>query len=244
MTFLSEHARAFLTAKPFAHRGLHDGTGLCPENSLIAAARAVEAGFPIELDVRLSRDGEVVVFHDATLLRMTGADGAVADKTWADLSALRLLGGSHGIPRLADVLSLVAGRVPLLVEVKQDGRPGALEKQTASLLQGYRGDVAVQSFNPLTVGFFARHAPGLPRGQLADLNGGGVVGRLLSRYFLNGFSCPQFVAVRVSALPHDKTAALRTRGLPVLGWTVRSEEARKACAPYTDNIIFEGFVPT
>jgi glycerophosphoryl diester phosphodiesterase len=133
---------------PIAHRGLHAAHDGRPENSLAAFAYACERGFPAELDARLTRDGEVVVFHDRTLRRMTGADGRVEDRDAADVRALRLLGTRERVPLLRDVLELVDGRVPLLVEVKAGAPYPALERAVLGALDCYAGEVAIQSFKP------------------------------------------------------------------------------------------------
>ena len=136
---------------PIAHRGLHAAQDGRPENSLAAFARCCALGFPAELDVRLTRDGRVVVFHDRALKRLTGARGRVEDRDVGDLRRLRLLETSQRIPLLEEVLELVDGRVPLLLELKA-GAPGtALEAAILEALRGYRGEVAIQSFALRTV---------------------------------------------------------------------------------------------
>ena len=154
---------------PIAHRGLHDrGIGRI-ENSLSAVAAAAAAGYAIEIDVQCSSDGQAVVFHDDTLDRLTGETGAVAARTAAELAGIALTGATDTIPALPQVLSAVAGRVPLLVEIKDRSgtlseTDGRLEAAVASALADYAGPVAVMSFNPHSVARMAALAPGLPRG--------------------------------------------------------------------------------
>jgi glycerophosphoryl diester phosphodiesterase len=144
---------------PIAHRGLHAAKDGRPENSLAAFDRACAHGFPAELDVRLTRDGEVVVFHDRTLRRLTGASGRVEDRAAAELRPLRLLGTDQRVPMLSEVLELVAGRVPLLIELKAGAPPTALERAVLVALDGYAGEVAIQSFKLRTVRALDRAEP-------------------------------------------------------------------------------------
>ncbi|MCA9705404.1 MAG: hypothetical protein KDK70_06130, partial [Myxococcales bacterium] len=151
--------------RPIAHRGLHDAER--PENSLAAFEAAAQAGHPIELDVHRSADGEVVVFHDETLQRMTGHPGAVAQTPLATLTGLRLGDSDERIPSLHQVLERVAGRVPVLVELKPPERAGPLEQAVCDVLARWPGDYAVQSFDPYSMIWMRRHAPHLPRGMLS-----------------------------------------------------------------------------
>jgi len=151
----------------FAHRGLHTKDKAVPENSLAAFTAAVDAGYGIELDIRLAADGEVVVFHDYTLLRMCGAPGRVADLTLAQLRELKLLDTDQGIPTLWETLYVVKGKVPLLVELKSGPQHKRLCEEAWKILRTYEGDVCIQSFDPRMVRWYKKHVPGLLRGQLA-----------------------------------------------------------------------------
>ena len=150
-----------------AHRGLHAAGKGVPENSLPAFRAAAEAGYAIELDVHRAADGTLVVFHDHDLRRMTGARGTVERMDFRSLRRLRLGGTACTIPLLREVLECVGGRVPLLIELKNGGLPGALERTLVRELAGYRGPVILESFNPLTVWWLRRNAPHLVCGQLA-----------------------------------------------------------------------------
>ena len=159
---------AFL-ARPIAHRALHDRAAGRPENSRAAIRAAIEHGYGIEFDLQPSVDGVPMVFHDHHLMRLTGADGAVRERTAEELGHLQLKNGDEGIPTLAEVLELVAGRVPLLVEVKDQSHvlgpvEGELEKATAAALRAYEGPVALMSFNPHAVMALRDAAPDMPRG--------------------------------------------------------------------------------
>lgn len=234
----------WLTRYPIAHRGLH-APGI-PENTLPAFALAIQHGYAIELDVQWSRDGYPVVFHDTTLERLTMGYGAVAAHTLAHLQRSTVGGTPYRIPSLAAVLAYVRGRVPLVIEVKQpamdtrDTRPVAA---VCDMLRGYRGAVAVQSFNPWVVLWLRRSAPHVLRGQIAgDLRGSGVpiVRRvLLQTMLLNHITCPHFIAYDVRALPSPWVWYWRRRGVPVLAWTVRTARAWQVARAHADNVIFE-----
>lgn len=233
----------WLRSRPIAHRGLHSDA--VPENSLPAFEAAVEAGYPAELDVRLTADGVAVVFHDRTLDRLTAGSGRIDRTDWRDL-ADRTLPGETRIPRLEGVLELVDGQVPLLVELKNEGRPGALEATVADTLASYDGTFAIQSFNPLTVAWFRRRHPDWPRGQLAGLAADGA-GRLrratLNRLLPNVYTRPDFVGYNHARLPAPPVERSRDRGRVVLAWTVRSGREYEQVGPFVDNVIFERIRP-
>ncbi len=234
----------WLTSTPIAHRGLHDLRADAPENSLAAFERAVTLHCPIELDVRLSADGQVMVFHDKTLMRMTGAVGRVCEHAWPAMRGLTLAGTKEHIPLLSDVLALVNGRVPLLIELKNNGRAGVLELAVWALLRSYQGPYAVQSFNPLSIIWFKRHAPQAVRGQLAGLRARSVTQRVQAFVFnhmlLNVLSRPHFIAYNLTMLPNKKVEKLRGAGVPNVGWTARDCETLARCQDQVDNVIFEG----
>lgn len=236
----------WIRRRPIAHRGLHGPDA--PENSRPAFRAAIEAGYPIELDVRLTRDGIPVVFHDATLDRLTTDDRPVAATTWAEIADLGLAGSDVRIPRLQSVLSLVDGRVPLLIELKNTGTGHALETAVASRLDRYEGPFAVQSFNPVSLAYFRACRPSWPRGQLASatLDQGQVPRRyrvLLERLIASGVSWPRFIAYRHDQLPYWPVTLHQRLGIPVLAWTVRTDAERRRALRYADNVIFEGIRP-
>ena len=154
---------SWLTTRPIAHRGLWGGNII--ENSLTAYQNAVNNGYPIEIDLYRSKDGVLMSFHDATLNRMTGADGFIYDKTFFELKNLRLLGSSETIPTFDQVLSLVDGKVPLLIELKDQPDKTYIDKVVARL-KNYKGEFAVQSFNPLYIKRVKKLAPEFIRGIL------------------------------------------------------------------------------
>ena len=223
---------------PFAHRGLH-GEGRV-ENSRAAFDAAIAAGYGIELDVQLSRDGEAMVFHDYKLDRLTGAVGEVAALSAAQLGAIRLSGTDETIPTLRETLQHIAGRVPVLIEVKAPGLNATRNCMAVfRALEGYRGTVGVMSFNPHVPRWFAAHAPRVLRGLVMTENGRrGVRGRL-ERAFAFWRSHAQFLAYDVRDLPSRFARRRRKRGMPVFTWTVRSDEDHGRAALHADQIIFE-----
>jgi len=233
--------------RPIAHRGRHDNNHLIPENSIPAFQRAVREGYPVELDVRLLKSGEVAVFHDVGLKRMCGIDTQLSALARSDLGTATLGNTSEKIPLLRDVLDSIDGVVPLLVEIKSEGRAGQLEENTAALLKSYRGPVAIQSFNPLSVAWFASRMPIIPRGQLSAGFKGEKMSLLtkfvLRNFLLNFKSCPHFIAYEAEDMPNRRMQRFRKKGLPVLCWTVRSMEQYRSLQPFCDNIIFENFNP-
>jgi glycerophosphoryl diester phosphodiesterase len=237
----------WLLSTPIAHRGLHDAGRGVPENSLAAFEAARDAGLPIELDVRLLRDGAVAVFHDDNLMRLTGTDSPVAREDSRSITGHRLVGTGQSIPLLAQALDAVNGKVPLLIELKNSGPPGKLELAVLSDLEAYRGLYAVQSFNPFSMEWFKRRAPHVARGHLAGATPTvvleGTPETQLQPLELIEKSAPAFVGFNVHLLPFEPVTALRRGGMPILGWTVRSDADRRRALEHCDNYIFEGIDP-
>lgn len=233
-----ETPHGWLTAQPYAHRGLH-GPGIA-ENSRAACRAAAAARHGIELDVRLSRDGFAVVFHDADLARMTGETGRVAQRPAAELGRLRLAGTDDRIEPLPDILRLLAGRAPLLVELKTDDHPHVAARLCLSVrhaLEGYRGRFAVMSFDPAVPAWFAEHAPHIARGLVVGRPHRDFVRNVRTRLSLRR-ARPHFLACDVRALPNRLASKARRAG-PVLAWTVRTDADDAVARRYADQIIFE-----
>jgi len=238
---------------PIAHRGYHDLSKGVPENSRASFEAAIGAGYGIELDVQMSRDGRAMVFHDYALERLTDAAGAVRQHDFAALSAIALKGSSEGIPTLSEVLSLVAGRTALLIEIKdQDGammdNVGPLERAVAQDLQGYGGPVAVMSFNPHAIKAFAQAAPEVSRGLTTCSYQPEDWPLLPAASFdtLRDFPAHEtlgtsFISHRVDDLSRPRVAQVRAKGTPVLCWTVRSPAQEATARQIADNITFEGY---
>ncbi len=227
-----------LGAVPFAHRGLHGGGRV--ENSGAAIAAAVAAGYGIELDVQLSRDGEAMVFHDYELDRLTAGRGPVAALSAAELQAFRFTLGTGAMPCLAEALAMIGGLAPLLIEIKSpDRRVARLCAAVARAVDGYDGPFGVMSFNPEVGAWFARHAPHMLRGLVVTETGRrGLRGRIERPLFL-WRSRADFLAYDIRDLPSRFAGAARKRGLPVYTWTVRSDPDRGRAAAQADQIIFE-----
>ena len=216
-----------LTGFRYAHRGLH-GPG-APENSLAAFRRAAERGYGAELDVRLTKDGRLAVIHDATLERMCGVPGRVADWTAAELSALRLGDTEERVPFLEEVLPLFAGRAPLIVELKTDWRSAAeLARRTVECLDRFSIDYCVESFDPRPLLWLRRHKRSVLRGQLSQNfhrrpSGQGLWNRLaLTNLLYNVFTRPDFVAYRFGDQGRLAVRLCRRSGVRMAYWTLRS----------------------
>jgi glycerophosphoryl diester phosphodiesterase len=196
----------------------------------------------------VTSDGVAVVFHDADLERMTGVAGSIEALDSDAVKSLRLSGTRQEVPLLAKVLGTVVGRTPLLVEVKNEGVPGEVEEATLTALDGYVGPVAVQSFNPLTLQWFAGREPELPRGLLSgdfrDVDMNPTLKEKLRNLEMRDIASPHFIGYDVRCLPFEPLARLREAGVPVLGWTVTSADMEADARRFCDNVIFEGYVPT
>jgi len=231
----------WLTAQKIAHRGQWTDSGERPENSLTAFAEAVENGYAVELDVQWSLDGEIMVFHDASLERMTGVVRPLADMPSFELRRLSLLGGDQRIPTLSEVLALVDGRVPVFVEIKNEGEIGALEDAVVMQLDAYNGPVCVMSFNPFSLQRVAELAPDIPRGQLASRFKGENLAwyekLLLANMAMNWASKPDFIAYDIDALPCPGVAVQRWRGRPILGWTIEDADDLARAEELVDGFI-------
>lgn len=233
----------------FAHRGLHDGNHNVPENSLQAFRLAVESGYGMELDVQLTADGQLVVFHDKTLKRVCGVDLALHTLTYDQLKLYPLPDGSV-IPLFSQVLDLVNGQTPMIVEVKYHGDVTANAAAAWKALQSYKGAYCVESFHPMAMYYFRKNAPDVVRGQLAA---GGVwkkeensllIHFLMKHLLINCISRPHFVAYSV---PTDKVPAMwlmKTLFKPLLAaWTIRDQYTLDECEGVYDFPIFELFTP-
>ena len=243
-----DDTRERLLHPPVAHRGLWSPDG-APENSLAAFQAACAAGYGIELDVQLSADGEAMVFHDAKLARMTGADGRVIDHTAADLARLKLAGTDETIPTLADTMTLIGRRALVLIELKTPfGEVGPLEKRVHEAMIDHHGPLAVISFNPYSLGWFADHWPDVPRGLdsygWSDASADKLAPEMrkaFARLEHVEIARPHFLSLGLDMLPSARADALRKGGMPVIAWTVRSPAEWERVRGHCDNLIFEGF---
>ena len=231
---------SWLTRRPIAHRGFHDGNRTRWENTLSAFDAAIARDYAIECDVHLSADGVPVVFHDEALDRLAGRGGFVHDLTAAELAQLRVGHTGDHVPTLAEALARVGGRVPMVIELK--GTPGKDEGLVAAVartLDGYRGHAAIMSFDHWLVRRFAADAPGIAAGLTAE--GRGVAD--LEAHFSMLAHPIAFVSYGVADLPNPFVAFVRERlAMPVITWTVRDAAARAATFAHADQMTFEGFV--
>ena len=229
-----------------AHRGLFLPDQSIPENSLAAFRRAADAGYGIELDVQLSRDGRVVVFHDDTLTRVCGDSRRVDEVDFDELQMLRLCGTNERIPLFSEVLETVGGRVPIIVELKNGRRNDELCEKTLEYLRSYDGDTCIESFNPLIVAWFARRAPHIFRGQLSqppkyygEANMSKFKGFLLGNLFLNVLARPHFISYRIGKKPLC-VRFCEALGAVKVAWTSHDDSAERDF----DVVIFEHYEPT
>ncbi len=232
-----------------AHRGFFNNKDV-PENSLAAFALAVEHGYGIELDVQLTADNRLVVFHDEELARMCGIEGKLWQKTYGEIKNLRLLKTDEPIPLFEDVLSIVNGKVPLIVEIKSEGRYTECSRLANEMLKGCKGEFCVESFHPLVVRWFKKHSPHIVRGQLStnhikDGEPGSTLGRfLLSNLVFNFLSKPDFIAFNHEHKDMFSFRLCRSLYKPVtVAWTIKSEERLNAAKDSFEVFIFDSFVP-
>ena len=246
-------ALKWLSARPIAHRGLHDAAAGVIENTRSAFAAAIEGRYGIECDVQLSGDGEAMVHHDDALGRLTDGRGRLIDMTAAALKAVAFKQTADRMLTLGDLCALTAGRVPLVVEIKSrfDG-DSRLAQRTAQVLAGYAGPAAVMSFDPAAIETVRAVAPTLVRGIVAERRYSHAEWDRLSPAQKRALAWlthaprtrPQFLAYSVKDLPAAAPwVARRLFGLPLLTWTVRSEADRLAALRYADQMIFEGWRP-
>ena len=237
---------SWITARPIAHRGLFDAAHGIPENSLAAIRAAIDAGYAMELDLQPIAGG-IAVFHDFDLARMTGRNGDLRQMTPAALKRFPLSGTGETIPLLEEVLALVRGRVPLMLEIKNKGRAGAFENLILAKLAGYRGEVALVSFNPFSLGWFRRYAPHFLRGQtscrFADSNLPGWRRMLQRNFLLNAVSRPDFLLYDLAALPNAAVSLRRSLGAKLVAYTVRNDADAEKARRLADNFIFENIRP-
>lgn len=240
---------------PIAHRALHDRAQGRIENAPAAIRAAVAAGFAIEIDLQLSADGQAMVFHDEDLARLTGVQDALCNRTAAELSRIRLLDATDTIPSFAEVLAMVDGKVPLLIELKDQtltmsDTDGQLEAETARLLAGYQGEVAVMSFNPHAMVHMARLAPNLPRGLTTSAYLPQDWAPLAVETCARLRDIPDYHRAQCSFISHEafdlqrpRVAELQAEGAAILCWTIRSAAEAEVARKVATNITFEGYLP-
>lgn len=247
------NAPDWLTARPIAHRGLHDRAAGVPENTIAAARAAVALGFAIECDVQISSDGEAMVFHDHTLERLTGATGAVKDRPAAALGGLTVLGSGEIVPTLDQFLDAIGPAVPVVVEIKSRFDADlALTRRVCDVVSRRSAPIALKSFDPEVVEAVRGLAPSVPRGIVAEAEftqgEWAMLPPALRREMANllhfARTEPDFISWRNRDLPHAAPFLARHLGRrPVMTWTVRTPEDVARAAAHADQMVFEGFVP-
>lgn len=239
------------TRQPIAHRGYFDNESDAPENSLAAFQRAIDHGYAIEIDTQISADGTAYVLHDASLLRSSGVDRNIRDMTDAEIAECRLFGTDEKIPTLAEVLGLIDGQVPLLIEIKGGAGDdvGAISAATAEQLDAYDGAYLVQSFNPFALKWFKDNRPEVVRGLLAkdfiaDPEGQSIVNRIaLTTMLTNVLARPNFISYELKSYQQLTFRAMQgLSDIPIFAWTLKSQEELDAArAAGFDGFIFDSF---
>lgn len=230
-----------------AHRGLHGEA--VPENSLAAFESAIENNIAVELDVRLTKDCKIVVFHDKNLKRMTGIDAELSDFDYVQLSALALNETSEKIPLLTEVLKLVAGKVPVFIEIKEGSPVGILEKRLAKILKNYRGEHAVMSFNPLRMAWFRKFSPKTTRGVLIskinEEKSFAYVPKYLASFgkIYGNVAKPNFVACDLRSVTVETIMDAFDCGCTFMGWTAKNEETLTEALKFCVSVFFENIDP-
>lgn len=232
----------------YAHRGLHDNETDAPENSMAAFRKAVEAGLGMELDIQLSKDKVPVVFHDFTLKRVCGTEGKVKDYTLQELKKFRLYGTDEQIPAFAEVLEMVNGKVPLIVEFKGEDTDISLCPIADQLLREYKGLYCVESFNPLMMIWYKRHHSEIFRGQLSEKffthGKKNVQNFVLQNMMLNFLTKPDFISYKCTDYDAlSRRLCCRLFKATGVTWTIRSKEELEEMQKHFEIFIFEGFLP-
>jgi len=230
----------WLTKWTYAHRGLHNND--VPENSLLAARLAIEAGHGIECDIQRSADDHPMVFHDWEFGRLTNGKGSIASRRAAEIQQLQFVDSDENPATLLQLLDLIGGQVPLLVEIKSKPRYDIARSCAivANALRDYSGDHAVMSFDPRVARWFRKHSPAMLAGLVMREDDHGYTQQAWRRYLALWIARPDFLAYHIHALPNPMVAKLRKRGLPILTWTVNSRALRHRAERFADTLIAEG----
>lgn len=241
--------RTHLYGVLYAHRGLFDNKTDAPENSLPAFRKAVEAGYGIELDVQLSKDNVLVVFHDASLKRMCGVDGNVWEYTLEELQQFKLADSNETIPTFKDVLATVDGKVPLIIEYKLDVPQTKVCELANEMLSTYNGPYCIECFHPKAVMWYRKHRPDVVRGQLCmeywkEENFKGKLSFLLLSYLVtNVVTRPDFIAYKHSDASNLSRRIAAKLGALSVCWTIKNQEQFEEAKKHFDLFIFDSFIP-
>lgn len=231
----------FLTKNIISHRGIHDNIKVY-ENTLESFKLAMKKKYIIELDIHLTKDNQIIVFHDYNTKRITNIDKVVEKSTYQELNNQKII---H-IPTLDEVLSLVNGKVPLLIEIKQKSKVGPLEEKLMDTLKNYKGKYAIQSFNVKTLYWFKKHYPNILRGQLSynykKVRMNIILKILLKNMFFNFLTKPNFISYKYNDLSSKKINKYKKKGLLLLAWTINSKDDYNQYKDEYDNLICEKFI--
>ncbi|MGS0971697.1 MAG: glycerophosphodiester phosphodiesterase family protein [Candidatus Izemoplasmataceae bacterium] len=237
----------WLKEEYFAHRGYHTLKEKIPENSLLAFQRAIDYGYAIECDIRLTKDHQVVVFHDANLYRMCGVDQMIEHSLFDEINEYCLLDSNEKIPLLNDLLKLVSGKVPLLIELKTNRNAKTISRALEKEMKDYTGLYAIQSFDPSVILWYKRNQPTVLRGQIAQLDNEKknrwLIRYMADRMILNIITKPHFINYKISDMPLKILDVLHKKGIPILAYTAKSQEDFDFVVKHYDNAMFEGFHP-
>jgi len=238
--------RSALMGVHYAHRGLFDNDSDAPENSLNAMRKAVEAGYGIEFDIQLSRDGVPVIFHDASLKRMCGVDGKVWDYTLEELQKMKLANSNETIPTLEQVLDVVDGKVPLIIEYKMDRVDTKVCELGNAILENYNGVYCIESFHPFAVKWYRDHRPDVIRGQLSQdfskTDYKGIQYWAMTHLLLNFLTRPDFIAYNHKDADIFSRRLCAQLGAVSAAWTIKNREQYENAKPYFDLVIFDSFI--
>ncbi len=231
-----------------AHRGLHTLDRTVPENTMLAFRRAMEAGYGIEFDINVLGDGNVVVFHDPNLKRLCGIDKNLIDLTYEDIKDLTILDSKEKIPLLKDVLKLIDGKVPLLIELKPKVDTKKLFTSFLKIIDEYKGVFAVHSFHPQVIYWFKKYRPDIIRGQISeffrdDKDMSCIVKYLMKTMLFNFITKPDFINYGIKDLPNRYLDRFYKKGIVVISYASRSQDEFDMAKKYYDNSVFEFFIP-
>lgn len=231
----------FLTEKIISHRGIYDNKNIF-ENSLEAITKAKEKNYIVEIDIHITKDDQIVVFHDYNTKRITKKDMIIENNNYKDLNNQDI----YHMPLLEEVLELVNGKVPLLIEIKQKRKAGKLEHKLMDILNNYKGEYAIQSFNPLTIYWFKKNYPNILRGQLSYKFKTKKILKLkkyiLSNMFFNIITKPNFISYKYDELSLSKIKKYKQKNITILGWTITNKKEYNKYIKIYDNLICEKFI--
>jgi glycerophosphoryl diester phosphodiesterase len=239
---------SWLRENLIAHRGLHSQDLRVPENSLLAFKEALERGYSIELDINATKDGVVLAFHDFNLKRLCGVDLNLSDVTYEEIKHLKIHQTDEKITLLKEVLNLVDGKVPLLIEFKPHGDIQILCESFMKTIRDYTGKYAIFSFHPKVVGWFKKHHPEIIRGQIAEYfkenKGMGWFSRyLLKSMFFNRWTKPDFISYGIKDLPNKYVDRFYKKGMTVISYAAKTEQELNFVKSHYHNVVFEYFEP-